>query len=462
MQGSDLSRAVRYLLQAGQNALRLSAHVEALKHFRHGLTLLADLPETVERQNQELWLQTGVGLTQMAAKGFAAPEVEHAFLRARALCQQIGETPELFSAVAGLRTFYQARGELRTARQLAEQLLRLAHDIGDPAHLAIAHASMQATLYLQGELLAARTHGEQAIVRFATSPPLPLAFSYGPNLRVLTCNTAAAVLHALGYSDQSRQQSRAALALAQELGQTPTIAAALSYATVMHGAYGDWAAMQACSAELIALATTHNLPFWWAQGTYNHGIALTQQGDLTEGIGQIRQGLTVYRAAGSTVGIARILGWLAEAYRRLGQIGEGLHVLDEAFAVMEQNDERIWEAELYRRKGELTLQKEFKVQSSEFKVPNPQPLIPSTQEAEACFLQAIDIARRQQAKAYELRAVLSLSRLWRQQGKNEQARQMLAEVYGWFTEGFDTADVQEAKAVLEQLTPYTQRTRQTQ
>ena len=213
--------------------------------------------------------------------------------------------------------------------------------------------------------------------------------------------------------------------------------------------------MQARAAEVIALAAAHGLPFWWAVGQCNHGIALAQQDNATEGVNQIRQGLAVYRAAGATIGIPRILGWLAEACGRVGQIDEGFQVLEEAYAVVRQSDERIWEAELYRRKGDLTLQQEnqkSKGNNQESKMPDPpSPMPDAPGEAEACFLKAIEITRQQHAKSFELRAVISLSRLWQRQNKAVQARQMLAEVYSWFTEGFDTADLQEAKALLETL-----------
>ena len=208
--------------------------------------------------------------------------------------------------------------------------------------------------------------------------------------------------------------------------------------------------MQVRAAELIELTTTQGLLFWWAQGTCNHGIALAQQGNTAEGISQIRQGLAVYRATGATVGVTRILGWLAEACGRAGQIQEGLQVLDEAFTLVERNEELVWEAELYRRKGELTLQQMSDV-STQSSITNSQPLVPSIQEAEACFLKAIAIARQQQAKLWELRAIMSLSRLWQQQSKRQEAHSMLSEVYGWFTEGFDTKDLQEAKALIEEL-----------
>ncbi len=450
-QGRDLPRAVQYLLQAGQNALRLSAHVEALSRFTQGLALLTAQPETPERMQQEVGLQIGVGVAQMATKGFAAPEVEHAFVRAHTLCQQIGDTPDLFHVLIGLWAFYFTRGELPTAKPLAERLLRLAHTADNSAQLAVAHGNLQFTLYSQGELAAAGIHGEQALTRFAALQPLPLVFSYGPDPAVRAQSCAAMTLHALGYLDQARRQSEAALAVAQKLGHVQTIASALQVVAGLHGSCQEWAKMQARAAEVMALAAAHGLPFWWAVGQCNHGIALAQQGNTTEGISQIRQGLAVYRAAGATIGIPRILGWLVEACGRVGQIDEGFQVLEEMSAVVEQSNERIWEAELYRRKGELTLQK-FQVSGSKFQVTDPRsPLLDAQDEAEACFLKAIAIARQQQAKSWELRAAMSLSRLWQRQNKTGEARQLLAEVYNWFTEGFDTADLQEAKVLLETL-----------
>ncbi len=192
-----------------------------------------------------------------------------------------------------------------------------------------------------------------------------------------------------------------------------------------------------------------------AGGTGLRGWALAEQGQGEEGIVQIRQGLSAWQATGAELARPYILALLAEAYGKGGQAEEGLSVLAEALAVVDKTGERCHEAELYRIKGELTRQK-FQVSGSKFQVPpSPQPLIPSPQaeaEAEACFHTAIEIARRQQAKSLELRAVMSLSRLWQQQGKKEEARQMLSEIYSWFTEGFDTADLQEAKALLEELT----------
>jgi predicted ATPase len=183
------------------------------------------------------------------------------------------------------------------------------------------------------------------------------------------------------------------------------------------------------------------------------GWALAEQGQAEEGIAQMRQGLVAWQATGAEVFRSYYFALLAEVYGKKGQSAEGLALLPEAFAAMHQTGELLFEAELYRLKGDLTLQKEFQVSSSKFQVPpSPQPLTPSTQtEAEACLLKAIDIARQQQAKSLELRATVSLARLWQQQGKKSEAHQMLSDIYHWFTEGFDTKDLQEAKALLESL-----------
>jgi predicted ATPase len=293
-------------------------------------------------------------------------------------------------------------------------------------------------------------HGQQALAQFAASPPLPLAFSYGVDLEARTRSYATALLHALGYLDQARQQNHTALVLARKLGHVQTIVATLHTIAGVHGGCREWREMQARAAELMELATAQGLLFWWAQGACSHGIALAQQGNTAEGISQIRQGLAVYRATGAALGIARVLGWLAEVCGQAGQIQEGLQALDEAFALVERHGERVWEAELYRRKGELTLQQEN--QSSKARPKRGRRVKDQqSEDAEACFFKAIEIARQQQAKLWELRAVMSLCRLQQQQARSTEARHMLLGIYNWFTEGFDTKDLQEAKALLKEL-----------
>ena len=201
----------------------------------------------------------------------------------------------------------------------------------------------------------------------------------------------------------------------------------------------------------MALASEQGFAFWVALGTILRGWALAEQGQGEKGIAQIRQGLAAYLATGQEVLRPYNLALLAAAYGKVGQAEEGLSALAEALDAVGKTGERNYEAELYRLKGQLTLQK-FQVSGSKFQVDNPQSAFRNPQsEAEECFLKAIEIARRQQAKSLELRAAMSLSRLWQQQGKTEEARQMLAKIYGWFTEGFDTKDLQEAKARLDSL-----------
>jgi predicted ATPase len=227
---------------------------------------------------------------------------------------------------------------------------------------------------------------------------------------------------------------------------------ALGWTSFLHQYRREGRATQERAESTITFSIEQGFPFWLVAGTILQGWALAEQGQGEEGITQIRQGLSVHQATGSELWRPYFLSLLAEVYGKGGQVEGGLSVLAEALAVVDKTGERVYEAELYRLKGELTLQQRFKVQGSKFKVTDPRPLTLDPQgEAEACFLKAIDIARKQQAKLLELRATTSLARLWQKQGKRKQARKLLADIYGWFTEGFDTKDLQEAKALLEEL-----------
>jgi predicted ATPase len=230
----------------------------------------------------------------------------------------------------------------------------------------------------------------------------------------------------------------------------------MNFAAALHQFLRDVEAVQEWAEALVMLSREQGFPFWLAGGARWQGWVLAEWGHGEEGLAQIRRGLTAYKATGAEQAVTHFLALLAEVCGRVGQVEEGLSVLAEALTIVDKTGERWCEAELYRLRGELTLQQQFKVQSSEFKVPSPQHLTPSTQveveqEAEGYFLKAIEISRKQQAKSLELRAATSLARLWQQQGKHHEAYNMLAEIYGWFTEGFDTKDLQEAKALLAEL-----------
>jgi len=366
--------------------------------------------------------------------------VEKVYMRARELCEQVGETPELFPVLWGLCPFYLVQAEHKRARELGEQLLRLAQSRQDPALLLEAHYVMGLTLYLLGELAPARTHLEQGSALYDSQQHHSLAFSYGsldPGVACF-CHTAAVLWH-LGYPEQALKRSHEALTLAQEVSHPFSLAQSYSYAARLHQFRREGQTVQERAEAVIALTTEQGFPYWLAWGTMLRGWALAQQGQGEEGISQIRQGLAAWRATGAEMYRPYVLALLAEMHGKVGQAEEGLSVVVEALAFVERTEERFYEAELHRLKGELTLQ--CNVQSPESKA----------KEAEECFQKSIDIGRRQSAKSWELRAATSLARLWQQQGKKAEAGQMLAEIYGWFTEGFDTADLKDAKTLLDKL-----------
>jgi predicted ATPase len=259
---------------------------------------------------------------------------------------------------------------------------------------------------------------------------------YGGNDPGLCCRGIASMtLWMLGHADQALQRSQEALALAQELAQPAPLAFALNWVAALHHYRREAPAAQARAEAVVALAQEHGFTQWWVGGMMRRGWALAAQGQGAAGLAQMRQGLAAHRATGAVGGRPFYLVLLAEASGGMGQITEGLHVLEEALAVIRHSEERYYEAELYRLKGELLRQQ----------------AIPDESEAETCLEQAFKVARHQEAKALELRAAMSLSRLWKHQGKRDEARELLAPIYGWFTEGFDTADMQEAKALLAEL-----------
>jgi len=353
----------------------------------------------------------------------------------RELCRQLGETPQLFPVLWGLQRFYLMRAEFLRARELGQQLLTLAQRVQDPALLLQAHYALGNTLSYFGEPAAARAHLEQALALYDRHEHRSHAFRYGQDPGAASLSYAGRVLWLLGYPEQALKASQEALILAQELSHPYSLAYVLYFATVLHQLRRESQATQARAEAVVAFSREQGFPLWIAGGTVLRGWALAEQGQRAEGMAQIWEGLAAWRATGAELGRPYYLGLLAEVHRETQQVEEGLRTLDEALALMYAHGERYYEAELYRLKGELLL-----AHSVEHDV-----------EAGACFHQALDVARHQQAKLLELRAAMSLSRLWQQQGKRPEAYDLLAPIYGWFTEGFDTADLQEAKALLEAL-----------
>jgi predicted ATPase len=428
-------QGVRYWQRAGQHASDRSAHVEAISHFTAGIELLKSLPETPTRTQHAVTLHLALGATLQIAKGHAAPEVEHAYTQAYALCPQMGETPELVPVLFGLWRFYNTRAQLHTARELGGTLLRLAQRAHDPALSVVAHYALGLTSFWLGALPAARMHLEEGIARYTPDQRHAPAFRMGQDPGVACRIYAAATLWSLGYPEQALARVHEALALAHELSHPFSLAFARCFAAFVSQFRRDVLAVHAHAEATVALSTEQGFTQWAVQGTMLRQWALAMQGQGEEEIAQVRQGIAAYRATGAAVFVPYFYTWLADVAAHLGHVEEGLQALAEAHTLVAQREERWWEAEVARLRGVLLLRQRGTPQA----------------EAEACFQQALDVARHQEAKALELRAAVSLSRLWQQQGKRDEARELLAPVYGWFTEGFDTADLQEAKALLETL-----------
>jgi predicted ATPase len=406
-----------------------------MNHLTKGLEVLMTMPDTLERARQELDLQTTLGPAFVAVEGFGSLDAERAYARARELCQQVGESSQLFPALYGLCMFYTVRAEFQASRELAEQLFSLAQRVQDPALLLAAHRVMGTTMFWLGHMASARAHLEQGIALYDPQKHRSHTFLYGHDPGVGCRCFAAMAIWMLGYPDQSLQSIHEAQTFAQELTHPFSLGIALAWAAVVHQFRREAQAVQEHAEALKTLSTEQGFPHWLAIGRILRGWAL--QGEGAEGIAQMRQGLGAYRTKVTESPRSYFLALLAEAYGEVGQPEEGLAVLVEALDTVNKTEERNWEAELYRCKGEFLL-----VQQDKRK---------KVGEAEECFRQALDVAHRQQAKSLELRATMSLSRLWQQQGRQEEAHQLLAEIYSWFTEGFDTADLKEAKALLEEL-----------
>jgi predicted ATPase len=431
-------QAIPYWQKAGENATQRSANAEAISHLKRALELLKTLPDTSERAQQELTLQIALSGPLTATKGYVAPGVEKIYSRARELCRQIGETPQLFQVLLGLFSFHIVRTECQTAQELAEQCLTLAQNVQDHDLLIEAHRALGQCLYLLGEFLSAREHLEQSIVLYGPQAHQSDTF-FWTNPGVVSHSWAALTLCLLGYPDQALRRAHKALTLARGLSNTYNLATALGRTAMLHHFRQERDLMQTRAEETIALSTEHGFPFFSMQSSVLHGWTQAERGQTGVGIVQMCQGMSALRDMGVESTRPYHLALLAEVYGKAGQAAEGFVALAEALSLVENSGERFYEAELHRLKGTLTLQS--KVQGPKSKI----------EEAEKCFLKAIDIARRQSAKSLELRAATSLARLWQQQGKQKEAHKMLSETYNWFTEGFDTKDLQEAKELLEEL-----------
>jgi class 3 adenylate cyclase/predicted ATPase len=430
-----IEQAVGYWQKAGQSAVQRSAHVEAIAHLRQGLELLKTLPETSERTQREVDLLIALSASLRATKGTGALEVGETYSRARHLCQRLDNPHQLFPVLRGLHGYYNLRAELQTAYALGEQTLALAQQTQDAAMLVAVHRALGTTLHYLGAATEAHTHFTQGLALYDRHQHRASTLLYGEDAGVTCRSHDAHTLWVLGYPDQGLTRINEAVTLAQHLAHPYSLISALVSAIEFHVFCREVRAAQERAEAAIRLAQEQGFPFWIAVGSLLHGWALAHQGQAQEGIAQIAQSLSALHATGTAIRRPHFLTLLAEAHRTTGGLDASLNVLNEALALVDKTGERWCEAEIHRLRGDLVLQQSLDNQA----------------EAESCFNHALDIARNQQAKSLELRAATSLARLWQQQGKCEEARQVLGDVYHWFTEGFDTADLQDAKALLDAL-----------
>lgn len=433
-QAGLIKKATEYLLQAGKQATLLSANKEAVEHFHRGLGLLRTLPDTPERDQRELQLQLALAMSLTASQGYVAPEVQQALDRARTLAGQMAEAPQLGPVLFGLSRSYMVAGQHQPSRELAEQLLQIAESIQDPEQLLSAHYAMGLTLFYHAEFQQALNHSNQVIALYEPAQHPALALRYGQDPKTTHLGYAAMDLWFLGYVDQARRHIEAAVSLAQELSHWHSLAHAHGIASLVYICCREGQVALDEAEAVLSLATEREFPQWVAFGGVFKGAALVLLGQHQAGLAQLNEILPLYFGTGAGVFKTTWLALLAEAYAGVGELEKGLSHLEEALAAVETMNEHCYEAELYRLQGELLLAHGA-----------------AAAEAEARYQQAMAIAHRQQAKWLELRATTSLARLWQMQGKRQEARQMLTEIYSWFSEGFDTVDMREARALLEAL-----------
>jgi predicted ATPase len=437
VRGEVWEKAVTYLREAGVKAFMRSANVDALAYFTRGLEVVQFLDEA-SRDRHELALLLALGPAIQATKGLGAPEAERVFGRARELSERCDEPAAAFQALWGQWMVAAGLSRIEAARRIGRELVNVAERASDRALELEAHHAMWATSFWLGELAAVRQHAEQGMLLYDPNQHRSLAFLYGGHdPGVCSRWFAAWNFWLLGHPGRARDACHAAIALAERLAHPPTIAIALTWACGLSHFERDTAATERYARRLIHLAKDENLPAWGAAGAIFHGWAIAEAGAGGAGIPEIREGLVAAHTAGTLMPIAPLYKLvLADACLKYGSADEGLRLIDETLAGMALTGERVWHGEFHRLKGELLL-----VRSSL-----------NHEAAETCFRQALEIARAQDARAWELRAATSLGRLLARHDRGDHARRMLGELYSWFTEPLvDTADLRDAKRLIDEI-----------
>jgi predicted ATPase len=428
-----VEKSVAYWGKAARRSVARSAMAEAAAQLQKGLDELALLPDSPERQRQELELRSALGAVLAVVKGFAAPETGRAYVRARELWEQLDSPPEFLGVPYGHSRCHMFRGEFDLAQRVAEDLLRLGNERDAPAALVLGHYAFGGNLMFVGQFATARSHLDEALALYDPISHRSLVDEAEAHPHVQSQAFCGIVLFCLGYPDRASARSNGAIAEARRLDHPPSLASSLAAATRLLSVGGDDAALDERVCEFLAVTTEHGFPYWRPAGTIFRGWVMVKNGDVADGESLLHGGSTTYRATGAQAWVPYHIALLARACEIAGEIEEAVTQLDDAFQILKKTGERWFEAELYRQKGRLLLRQG------------------AAEPVEKLYRKALSIAQEQEAKLWELRAAASLARLWRDQGRRAAARVLLAPVYSRFTEGFATPDLKAAKTLLDEL-----------
>ena len=427
-------KAVGYWLDAGRRAIDRFANAEAIGHARSGLLSLHSLPEGIERDRQELLLQANLGTALGSSMGYTPPEVGQAFERARELSERVGDAPKKFLILFGLYTYYLMRADYTTSRELATQILALAHEAAEPGAVVVGHSCVSSTAFFTGDVELALLHAKAGCDAYEKAGPQPLGLVYGFDPGILCFEWAAWSLLTMGYPDQAERFYATGIDYAHEHAHPLTVATTKVHLAVFDTMREDPQTTLEHAAAAFAFCKENSIMLRQVEAQIIEGWALAESGDSTRGVSQVESALATWRQLGAQIWDSSWYLMLAKAYVCAGHLLEAREALQTALRAANGNGEHACTAELHRFDGELRLANSG-----------------VHAEAERCFLTAIELARQQKARLWELRAAMSLSRLWETQGKRKEAHDLLAPIYGWFTEGFDTKDLKEAKALLAEL-----------